>query len=94
MTERVDPVLVVGAGPTGLTMANELVRHGVPVRIIDRAPAPATTSRALVVMPRTLEIFDDMGVVDAALAAGNRAPGISLMFGGDKEGATWTSVTC
>jgi 2-polyprenyl-6-methoxyphenol hydroxylase-like FAD-dependent oxidoreductase len=85
MAQRVDPVLVVGAGPTGLTMANELARHGVPVRVIDRAPTPATTSRALVVMPRTLEIFDDMGVVDAALAAGNLAPGLSLMFGGDKK---------
>ncbi|MFC8796749.1 FAD-dependent monooxygenase [Promicromonospora sp. NPDC057138] len=86
MAERMHPVLVVGAGPTGLTMANELVRHGVPVRVIDRAPTAATTSRALVVMPRTLEIFDDMGVVDAALAAGNRAPGLSLMFGKDKKG--------
>ncbi|WP_369371612.1 FAD-dependent monooxygenase [Promicromonospora sp. Populi] len=85
MAERVDPVLVVGAGPTGLTMANELARHGTPVRIIDRAPAPATTSRALVVMPRTLEIFDDMGVVDAALAAGNPAPNLTIMFSGNKK---------
>jgi len=43
-----------------------VARHGIPGRVIDRAPAPATTSRALVVMPRTLEILDDLGVVDAA----------------------------
>ncbi|QPP07369.1 2-polyprenyl-6-methoxyphenol hydroxylase [Streptomyces bathyalis] len=78
--ERPAPVLVVGAGPTGLTVANELARHGVVPRIIDRAPAPATTSRALVVQPRTLEIFDDMGVIDEALAAGNRAAALTITF--------------
>src|SRR5258708_34252042 len=70
MGEPVLPVLVVGAGPTGLMVANELARHGVAPRIIDRGPAPSTTSRALVVQPRTLEIFDDIGVTDHALAAG------------------------
>jgi 2-polyprenyl-6-methoxyphenol hydroxylase-like FAD-dependent oxidoreductase len=75
------PVLVVGAGPSGLTIANELARHGVAVRIIDRAPAPATTSRALVIQPRCLEIFEDMGVVDEALAAGRAAPSLNIMFG-------------
>jgi 2-polyprenyl-6-methoxyphenol hydroxylase-like FAD-dependent oxidoreductase len=78
-------VLVVGAGPSGLTVANELGRHGVAVRIIDRAPSPATTSRALVVQPRCLEIFEDMGVVDEVLAIGRPAPGFNLMFG---EGRT------
>ncbi|HEX3546808.1 MAG TPA: FAD-dependent monooxygenase, partial [Mycobacterium sp.] len=66
MNEHVIPVLVVGAGPTGLTMADELARHGVAVRIIDRAPEANVTSRALVVMPRTLEIFDAIGVIDQA----------------------------
>ncbi|OEV06323.1 2-polyprenyl-6-methoxyphenol hydroxylase [Streptomyces nanshensis] len=80
MDERLTPVLVVGAGPTGLTVAHELARHGVPARIIDRAPAPATTSRALVVMPRTLEIFDDIGVIGEATAAGNRADAITVTF--------------
>jgi 2-polyprenyl-6-methoxyphenol hydroxylase-like FAD-dependent oxidoreductase len=74
------PVLVVGAGPSGLTMANELARHGTAVRIIERAPAPPVTSRALVVMPRTLEIFDDMGVVDEAIAAGNPAESLTITF--------------
>ena len=80
MTEVVLPVLVVGAGPTGLMVANELARHGVPPRIIDRGPAPATTSRALVIQPRTLEIFADIGVIDQTIAAGNPATGLTITF--------------
>jgi 2-polyprenyl-6-methoxyphenol hydroxylase-like FAD-dependent oxidoreductase len=80
MTEQLLPVLVVGAGPTGLTMANELARHGVRPRIIDRGSAPATTSRALVVQPRTLEIFDDIGVVEQAIAAGDPASELTITF--------------
>ena len=80
MNDPVLPVLVVGAGPTGLMVANELARHGVPPRIIDRGPAPATTSRALVVQPRTLEIFDDIGVIDQAIAAGNPALSLTITF--------------
>jgi 2-polyprenyl-6-methoxyphenol hydroxylase-like FAD-dependent oxidoreductase len=80
MNEPVLPVLVVGAGPTGLMVANELARHGVPPRIIDRGPAQSTTSRALVVQPRTLEIFDDIGVIDQAIAAGNPALSLTITF--------------
>jgi len=80
MTEQLLPILVVGAGPTGLTMANELARHGVPPRIIDRGSAPATTSRALVVQPRTLEIFDDIGVIEQAIAAGEPASDLTITF--------------
>jgi 2-polyprenyl-6-methoxyphenol hydroxylase-like FAD-dependent oxidoreductase len=79
-TEELIPVLVVGAGPTGLTLANELARHGVRVRIVDRAPAPHTTSRALVVQPRTLEIFDDMGIAGEAIAAGESASSLTITF--------------
>ena len=61
-------------------MANELARHGVAPRIIDREPTPVITSRALVVQPRTLEIFDDMGVIDEAIAAGNPATAITITF--------------
>ena len=89
MNEPVLPVLVVGAGPTGLMVANELARHGVPPRIIDRGPAPATTSRALVVQPRTLEIFDDIGVIDQAIAAGDSATGLTITFA--KRRSSWTS---
>ena len=63
-------VLVAGAGPTGLTLACELLRRGVSCRIIDKASAPATTSRALGLQPRTLELFDRMGVIDEVLSTG------------------------
>ena len=63
-------VLIVGAGPTGLTLACELLRRGVSCRIIDKATIPATTSRALGIQPRTLEVFDTMGLIDQVLSSG------------------------
>ncbi|HEU5434725.1 MAG TPA: FAD-dependent monooxygenase, partial [Thermomicrobiales bacterium] len=60
-------VLVVGAGPTGLTLAAELVRRGVPTRLIDRDPGLTETSRALGTQPRTREVFDLMGIPQSAL---------------------------
>ena len=64
-------VLIVGAGPTGLTLACELLRRGVTPRIIDKAPAPADKSRAFGIHPRTLELFDNMGIVDEIISEGN-----------------------
>jgi NADPH-dependent dioxygenase len=68
-------VLVVGAGPVGLTAAHELARRGLRVRLVDGAPGPAATSRAVAVHPRTLETFDQMGIAEPFTAAGrqNRA---------------------
>lgn len=63
-------VLVVGAGPTGLTAACEAVRHGLTVRVIDRKPHRSTFSKALVVHSRSMEIFETMGVAGPILAAG------------------------
>ncbi len=68
-----DPaVLVVGAGPVGLTAALQLARCGVPVRVIDEKPGPATTSRALATHARTLEIYDQMGVLADIAPHGTR----------------------
>ena len=55
-------VLVVGAGPVGLTMAAELARHGTRCRIIDRLPQGSPYCRAIGVTPRTLELWDSMGI--------------------------------
>lgn len=57
-------VLVAGAGPTGLTLAIELARRGVAVRIVDRDPNPFTGSRGDGLQPRTLEVFEDLGILD------------------------------
>ena len=75
MSERMDPTLdalVVGAGPVGLMMAGELARHGLSCRVIDGNDGPSTTSKALAVHSRTLEIFEDIGALDEALARGRR----------------------
>lgn len=57
------PVLVVGAGPTGLALACGLRAHGVPVRVLDGAVAPAVTSRALGLQPRGAEVIDRLGAL-------------------------------
>jgi 2-polyprenyl-6-methoxyphenol hydroxylase-like FAD-dependent oxidoreductase len=71
-------VLVVGAGPTGLMLANQLARHGVRVVIIDRHAGPSLQTRALGVQARTLEIYSHLGIVDRALELGKRATGANL----------------
>lgn len=75
-------VLIVGAGPVGLTLACELARYRVGVRLIDRSPRATQTSKALVVWSRTLELMDRMGCTAAFLAAGLRARGVTLRSGG------------
>src|SRR4029078_7915237 len=71
-------VLIVGAGPTGLMLANQLVRCGVRVLIIDRHAGPALQTRALGVQARTLEIYNKLGIVDRALELGKSGTGANL----------------
>jgi 2-polyprenyl-6-methoxyphenol hydroxylase-like FAD-dependent oxidoreductase len=75
------PVLIVGAGPTGLAAALFLTHRGVTVRIIDTAPAPTSTSKALLVNPRTLEILHDSGVAARIMTEGTRLTGACLHRG-------------
>ena len=75
------PVLVVGAGPVGLTMAAELMRYGVPVRVIDRSPKATETSKALVVWSRTLELLDRAGCADDFVSAGLKGHGALFRIG-------------
>jgi 2-polyprenyl-6-methoxyphenol hydroxylase-like FAD-dependent oxidoreductase len=67
-------VLVCGAGAAGLTLAIELARRGVAFRLIDAAAQPFHGSRGKGIQPRSLEVFEDMGVVDRLVAAGGPYP--------------------
>src|SRR5437016_3237997 len=80
--DRSAEVLVVGAGPTGLVLALWLARLGVDVRIVDKAAEPGTTSRALAVHARTLELYRQMGIADDLIEAGLRFEGLNLWVRG------------
>ena len=84
MTET--DVLVVGAGPVGLTMACELARYGVRVRIVEKAAARSDRSKALVIWSRTLELIDRMGCTADFLAAGHKGTGANFIANGKRIG--------
>jgi 2-polyprenyl-6-methoxyphenol hydroxylase-like FAD-dependent oxidoreductase len=66
-------VLIVGAGPTGLTLACELARRGISFRLVEAAPGPQPGSRGKGIQPRTLEVFGNLGIVDRVIASGRMA---------------------
>ncbi|SEO73378.1 2-polyprenyl-6-methoxyphenol hydroxylase [Rhodospirillales bacterium URHD0017] len=70
--ENAAEILIVGAGPTGLSLAITLRRYGIPVRIIDRNAEPSTVSKALALWSASLEALQGMGVVDRFVAEGQR----------------------
>src|SRR5690348_1620379 len=76
-------VLIVGAGPTGLVLALWLTRLGVKVRIIDKTAEPGTTSRALAVQARTLELYRQLDLTDAIIARGHKVPAVNLWVKGE-----------
>ena len=76
------PVLIVGAGPTGLWLALWLTRLGIRVRIVDRAAAPGTTSRALAVHARTTEFGNQIGITRALVEAGVEVDSLNFWAGG------------
>jgi 2-polyprenyl-6-methoxyphenol hydroxylase-like FAD-dependent oxidoreductase len=77
-------VLVVGAGPTGLALACEAIRHGLSCRIVEELEAPVTTSKAAVVHARTMEIFDDMGTVQKILDRARPVRGFNAYSNGKR----------
>ncbi|WP_282685744.1 MULTISPECIES: FAD-dependent oxidoreductase [unclassified Streptomyces] len=68
--DRSATVLVVGAGPVGLMTAHELVRRGIPVRLVDAAAGPAATSRAMATHARSLEMYEQTGLLDRMRSRG------------------------
>lgn len=76
-------VLVIGAGPTGLMLANQLMRQGCRPIIIEKNAGPARETRALGVHARTLEIYSQMGLADRALGLGRKMTGVHLWTNGE-----------
>jgi 2-polyprenyl-6-methoxyphenol hydroxylase-like FAD-dependent oxidoreductase len=79
-----EAVLIAGAGPTGLVLALWLTRQGVGVRIIDRADAPGSTSRALAVQARTLELYRQLDLAQEVVRHGHQVPAVNMWSRGTK----------
>ncbi len=78
-------VLIVGAGPTGLTLALWLTKQGIKVRIIDKSNGPGETSRAMAIQARTLELYRQLDMTDAIIKAGYRIPVMNMWAGGKRQ---------
>src|SRR5438128_8418528 len=85
MEDRVadSDVLIIGAGPTGLVLALWLTKLGVKVRIVDKTAEPGTTSRALAVQARTLELYRQLDLADAVVEQGHKVPAVNLWVRGE-----------
>src|SRR5271166_4117375 len=81
-SERNAQVLVVGAGPVGLTLACELLRRGIETRIVDARAVPTEKSKAIGVQARTLEVLDAMGIAGRFVAAGRKIHGVNAYADG------------
>jgi 2-polyprenyl-6-methoxyphenol hydroxylase-like FAD-dependent oxidoreductase len=75
-------VLIIGAGPTGLMLACQLARWGIPFRIIEKNGGPTTQSRALAIQARSLEIFAQMGIAQQAVDQGKPAKAVNYVSRG------------
>jgi len=78
-------VLIVGAGPTGLVLALWLTKLGAKVRILDKTEAPGTTSRALAIQARTLELYRQLDLADAVVERAHKVPAVNLWARGERK---------
>ncbi len=84
MSDQPKPVLIVGAGPTGMMAAVKLSRIPIPVRLIEQKSEPDSTSRAISVQARTLELLEQRGLAPSLVALGS--PGVAgSIYGGGKR---------
>ncbi len=79
-------VLIVGAGPTGLALACQFIRHGVDFTIIDKKETTTPYSRAIGVQARTLEIYEQIDLADKLIALGKPAEKVRMIEGGIVRG--------
>src|SRR5215208_1572194 len=79
-------VVIVGAGPTGLSLACQLVRHGVEFAVVEKNGSVTPYSKAIGVHARTLEIYEQLGLARAAVERGTVAGKARLLAGGEVRG--------
>ncbi|KAI4777351.1 2-polyprenyl-6-methoxyphenol hydroxylase-like oxidoreductase [Aureobasidium sp. EXF-3400] len=82
-----EPVLIVGAGPTGLCLALWLNRLGISFRILDRASGPGTTSRAIICHARTLEMYQSLGIAEDMISHGSKLQNVTISQQGHIRGS-------
>src|SRR5271170_2331133 len=82
LSNRDTEVLIVGVGPTGLVLAVWLNRLGIGLRIIDQTARPGTTSRAVAVQARTLELYGQVGLSDTVVKRGRKVVAVNLWVAG------------
>jgi 2-polyprenyl-6-methoxyphenol hydroxylase-like FAD-dependent oxidoreductase len=87
MSTQSSDIIIIGAGPTGLMLANQLTRFGIDYIILDQKSGPTDQSKALVVHARSMEIYQQMGLSDKILADGQQNEGITLHRNGKKTGS-------
>jgi 2-polyprenyl-6-methoxyphenol hydroxylase-like FAD-dependent oxidoreductase len=80
-------VIIIGAGPTGLSMAAQLVRHKIDFILIDKKEKTTTFSKAIVVQARTLEIFSELGIGQRAINEGRLTTALNLFYQGKRRAA-------
>ncbi|MFL5754200.1 MAG: FAD-dependent oxidoreductase, partial [Bacteroidia bacterium] len=78
-------VLIIGAGPTGLMAANQLMRFGIEFIIVDHKAGPTKESRAIAVTARSLEIYQQLGLVDRVLSQGTQMSSFNIYSGGKRK---------
>lgn len=83
---RSTQVVIIGAGPTGLTLACQFIRYGIDFIIIDDKPSTTSLSKAMVVHARSLEIFDQIGLAEKMIERGEKIKHINILVHGNKTG--------
>jgi 2-polyprenyl-6-methoxyphenol hydroxylase-like FAD-dependent oxidoreductase len=95
MTKAVEPqktqVIIIGAGPTGLSLASQLLRYGIDFVILEKNEKTTPFSKAVVVQARTLEIFQEIGLAEKALSEGKVTTGLNLFYKGIQKAAVQIS---
>ena len=82
MSDNTD-ILIVGAGPTGLSLACDLARRGISCRLIDKKSGPSTIMKATVLTPSTLDYFEDLGLFDRARETGTAVRYMTIYADGE-----------